>query len=91
MSLCTLIIVNELKSFCFIVERSHVFNLRIEKNDLSGVAEVAPIVKTNRMMTTTFSIILRLPLDKDLTMFTMSLKLTGNSPLKMTGTGEILG
>ena len=68
--------------------RSHVFNLRIEKNDLSGVAEVAPIVKTNRMMTTTFSIILRLPLDKDLTMFTMSLKLTGNSPLKMTGSNS---
>ena len=83
-SLCTLIFVNELKRFCLIVERSHVFNLRIEENDLSGVAEVAPIVKTNRMLTTTFSIILRLPLDKDLTTFTMLLELTGNSPLKMT-------
>ena len=47
MSLCMLIIANELMRFCFIVVRSHVFNLRIEENDLH---EVAPIVKTNRMI-----------------------------------------
>ena len=34
---------NQLNPFCFIVERSQVFNLRMDGNDFSAVALVAPM------------------------------------------------
>ena len=87
-SLFSFRMVKELNLIWLIVERSQVFNRRMDENDLSGVAHVAPIVKTNLMIMTTFSIILSRPFNKDLTTSTISLKFTGLFPSNMTGSNS---
>ena len=84
-ALFSFINVKALNLFWVMVERSQVFKRLIVENDLSGVADVAPIVKTNLIMMTTFLINLRFSFDNDCITSTTSLKLTGLNPRKMVG------
>ena len=75
-ALFSFINVKALNLFWLMVERSQVFKRLIVENDLSGVADVAPIVKTNLIMMTTFLINLCFSFDNDCISSTTSLKLT---------------
>ena len=64
-ALFSFINVKALNLFWLMVEQSQVFKRLIVENDLSGVADVAPIVKANLIMMTTFLINLRFSFDND--------------------------
>ena len=84
-ALFSFINVKALNLFWLMLERNQVFKRLIVENNLSGVADVAPIVKTNLIMMTTFLINLRFSFDNDYITPTTSLKLTGLNPRKMVG------
>ena len=84
-ALFSFIYVKALNLFWLMVERSQVFKRLVVENDLSGVADVAPIVKTNLIMMTTFLTNLRFSFDNDCIISTTSLKLTGLNQRKMVG------
>ena len=77
--------VRELNLFCFIVDRSHVLSCLNFEKDCSGVADVAPLVKTSLAIKTTFLISLRFSWDNNWIPLTISPKLNDLQSSKMTG------
>ena len=77
--------VRGLNLFSFIDDRSHVFSRLDVEKDRSGVANVAPLVKTSLAIKTTFLISLRFSRYNNWIPLTISPKLTSSQLSKMAG------